>query len=524
MIRNVVQGLLFYPRGGSAQVVRYLSAALSHHDVRCEVVSGSWGNPGDRTHAPTFFREVPVLPVDYSPAIEAAEHGADSFLEPIPLHPSYEDRRDVPDRIFTSVPPDLADRFDDVWAGLLRERITTIPDAFHLHHLTPLQHAAKINWPDVPIIGHLHGTELGMLELARERLRIALKLGLDLVTDAERVVHVASDSPELLSDDERGVVRTTRWEYWRYAAEWERRLLRYAHLCDRIVVLSDEARDHAAEALNYDRDLIHPMPNGVDTSRFYPERLSVDDRKRRWRQWLVEDPQGWDESGQPGTVRYSEEDIDEWFADETGNPTSVLLFVGRFVRMKRVPLLIRAYKRAQERFSHLAPLVIWGGSPGEWEGEHPVTVAREEDVKGVFFVGWRGHSELPYGLNASDVMVAPSVNEPFGQVYIEAMACALPVVGTSSGGPLSFINVDEAHLNGWLVAPDDEEALAEAIVEVVDNSEQRRKRGENALELVQARYSWDHIAEEFLSIYDFVAQHSARSGELWVDDGGGQSS
>jgi D-inositol-3-phosphate glycosyltransferase len=172
----------------------------------------------------------------------------------------------------------------------------------------------------------------------------------------------------------------------------------------------------------------------------------------------------------------------------------------------------------------LAPLVIWGGSPGEWEGEHPVTVAREEGVKGVFFVGWRGHSELPYGLNASDVMVAPSVNEPFGQVYMEAMACALPVVGTSSGGPLSFINVDETHLNGWLVAPDDEEALADAIVEVVDNPEQRRKRGENALELVQARYSWDHIAEEFLSIYDLVAQRSTQSRELSVDDGGGQSS
>ena len=53
----------------------------------------------------------------------------------------------------------------------------------------------------------------------------------------------------------------------------------------------------------------------------------------------------------------------------------MLLFVGRFTEVKRIPLLIRAYARARERFERRAPLVIWGGFPGEWEGEHPHTVA-----------------------------------------------------------------------------------------------------------------------------------------------------
>ena len=60
-----------------------------------------------------------------------------------------------------------------------------------------------------------------------------------------------------------------------------------------------------------------------------------------------------------------------------------------------VPLLVRAYARARPRFETPVPLLIWGGSPGEWEGEHPYTVARELAVDGVFFSGWREHEEQP---------------------------------------------------------------------------------------------------------------------------------
>ena len=59
----------------------------------------------------------------------------------------------------------------------------------------------------------------------------------------------------------------------------------------------------------------------------------------------------------------------------TGEPRPVLMFVGRFLGFKRVPLLVRAYARARARMSVPAPLVIWGGAPGEWEGEHPHSVA-----------------------------------------------------------------------------------------------------------------------------------------------------
>ena len=120
----------------------------------------------------------------------------------------------------------------------------------------------------------------------------------------------------------------------------------------------------------------------------------------------------------------------------------MLLFVGRFTEVKQLPMLIRAYARARERFARPAPLVIWGGFPGEWEGEHPFSVARDVGTEGIFFVGWRGHTDLPDGLACADVMVAPSAREGFGQMLVEAMACGLPVIATRSGGPTSFVNTD----------------------------------------------------------------------------------
>ena len=62
----------------------------------------------------------------------------------------------------------------------------------------------------------------------------------------------------------------------------------------------------------------------------------------------------------------------------------VLLYVGRFTEVKRVPLLVRAHARARERFVRPAPLVLLGGFPGEWEGEHPLETVRETGDEDVF--------------------------------------------------------------------------------------------------------------------------------------------
>jgi glycosyltransferase involved in cell wall biosynthesis len=208
----------------------------------------------------------------------------------------------------------------------------------------------------------------------------------------------------------------------------------------------------------------------------------------------VERPGGWDRSGRPGSVSYSDADL-ESFGDGP-----VLLYVGRFTAVKRVGLLIRAYARAHRRFAVRAPLVILGGYPGEWEGEHPVEAIAAIDPaarRDVFLAGWHGHDDLPAALHASDVLVLPSVREQFGQVLVEAMACGLPVIAADAHGPATIVRDGET---GWLVPPDDVEALAGALVEAVNDGAERRRRGEAAYRDSRSSYAWPALARELARV------------------------
>jgi glycosyltransferase involved in cell wall biosynthesis len=168
----------------------------------------------------------------------------------------------------------------------------------------------------------------------------------------------------------------------------------------------------------------------------------------------------------------------------------VVVFVGRFTAAKRVPLLLEAFARARAEARRPVSLLVGGGHPGEWEGEHPVTVSRRLGAEGVYFAGWRGHDDLPEGLAACDALVIPSVNDSYPQTPLEAMAVGLPVLATRSGGFPSMINLDPARPTGWLVPPDDVDALAEALVEVTDDPDGRARRSHAALEHARADLSW----------------------------------
>jgi D-inositol-3-phosphate glycosyltransferase len=466
-------GLFFYPRGGSSQVAGYLSRALAAHGWRVTLFSGSLGPSGSRGNAATIYNGIPVVPAAYDDAVARWERGGDPMDAPFPMHPSYEDRAGVPDRSFPWVSPTQGGRMTAAWARLMAgSEAISQSRLLHLHHLTPMHDAAHRVLPGVPVLTHLHGTELKMIDA------------------------LSVDMPDL---DEGP-----------YAEWWVSRARRSALRATATITISPYERDEAVRLLGLDPETVHCLPNGVDTERFRARRPTDEERRERWLDWLVRDPQGWDEaSGAAGSVRYAEvEVLDAFFDPATGERRPVLLFVGRFLGFKRVPSLVRAYARARERMAVPAPLVIWGGVPGEWEGEHPHTVATREGVEGVFFSGWRGHEELPLGLSCVDCFVAPSVDEPFGLVYLEAMAADVPVIATLSGGPPSFVNVVDGEEDGWLVAPDDEEDLVAAMVAAVADTAERIRRGANAGRHARESHSWDSAAARLSNLYDACANTS----------------
>jgi len=332
--------------------------------------------------------------------------------------------------------------------------------------------------------------------------RVARGLGADLAGLADRAAAGRAPALEDVPEAARGLVAETRWEQWRHGEHWLRRLRAAAHRSDRFIVISPHEGAEAARLLEVDDALVTCIPNGVETNIFDRRSISPAERLARWREWLVTDSRGWDESGEPGSIRATEAELGTLTDPATGEPSPVLLFVGRFLDFKRVPLLLRAYARARPRFARRAPLVIWGGFPGEWEGEHPHTLARRLGLDDVFFAGWRGHDDLGRALPCADVMVAPSYNEPFGQVFLEAMAAGVPVIATNTGGPVSFVNTEPGAPNGWVVEADDEAALADAIAESVNDPGARRARSDHAYAQIRAGYAWSHLAERFTAVYE----------------------
>ena len=427
---------MFFPRGGSSHVARSLARELPGHGWDMTVLSGSRRGYGD---ARAFYRDLDVHAVDFD-------------APGVPFHPSYEDRADAPDPVFARVDDDAFEEHVAVWCDALAEAGAADADVLHLHHLTPIHEAAARVAPDVPVVGHLHGTELLMLE------------------------QIAEGPPE----------------GWDHAEAWADRMRRWAARCDRLMLLSETQRDRAEGLLGVEHERCVVLPNGFDPDTFY--RRDVD-RHALWSRHLVDEPCGWRPGEEAGSVSYTAEQVAN-LADST-----VLLSVGRFTAVKRTGLLISAFAAARERLAHPAALVIVGGHEDEWEGEHPIETVERVGARDVFLTGWKDHDELPDFLSASDVLALASVREQFGQVLVEAMACAVPPIAVDRYGPTEIVRDGKT---GWLVEPDDEAGLTDAIVAAVSDEAERRRRGEAARRDARSRFSWPALAGRLADVFDDV--------------------
>jgi glycosyltransferase involved in cell wall biosynthesis len=444
---RVLMGIYFYPRGGSAQVCRSLARELGANGLDITLLAGSRSDLGEIGLASSFYAGLDLRALDFTPAVRSADPlryrgGAGTA----PIHGSYEERRGADDAILASLDEEEFELQVEAWAEALAEAAAPGVDALFLHHLTPLNEAAARALPGVPVVGHVHGTELLMLEAI-----------------------------------EAGPPPT-----WCYAERWAQRMRRWAEACERIVVNDRRGLERAAALLGLDEDRFAFLPNGFDPC-FSPGEV---DRRALWRRHLVERPRGWRPGAGPGSVAYEE-------ADLAALDGVVLLSVGRFTAVKRLPLLIEAFAEAEAQCRHRAGLVLVGGHPDEWEGEHPYETIERTGARGVFLAGWHVHEELPAFLRAGDLLVHAAVGEQFGSVLIEAMACERPVIAVDRGGPAAIVEDPET---GWLVEPDDAGALAAAIVAAVEDESERRRRGRRAREVAAGRYSWTRIGAELAGL------------------------
>ncbi len=129
----------------------------------------------------------------------------------------------------------------------------------------------------------------------------------------------------------------------------------------------------------------------------------------------------------------------------------------------------------------------------------------------MLLAGWHAQTALPELLRASDVVALASVNESFGQVLVEGMACELPAIAVDRGGPSEIVEDGET---GWLVGPDDVAGLEQAIVDAATDEAERRRRGALARRDVLARYTWRAATRELSDVLQGAAlQHGDATRE-----------
>ena len=130
--------------------------------------------------------------------------------------------------------------------------------------------------------------------------------------------------------------------------------------------------------------------------------------------------------------------------------------------------------------------------------------ARGRGLTGVLhFAGWKyGPTEMPDFHRSLDVLVLPSREpEPFGLVVLEAMASSRPVIATAQGGPLEIV-VDGT--TGVLVEPRNPEAMARAMVALVDDAPRGRMMGAAGRERVETEFAIERTVERLQLLYDEV--------------------
>jgi glycosyltransferase involved in cell wall biosynthesis len=230
------------------------------------------------------------------------------------------------------------------------------------------------------------------------------------------------------------------------------------------------------------------------------------------------------ESGDRCHVVYNGVDVNKFLpAGEPGSQTGPdprLLFVGRITPEKAIHRLIEAVGLLQKRFPGVRldivgpdaetpreyivdlsddPLVT--GLASWYDGgylERLKSKARDIGEKSVSFVGLVHPDDLPNHYRAADLLVNPSVSESFGMSLAEAMACGLPVVATRVGGMPEIV---DPGVTGKLVEPDNAQALADAIDDLLMDTTARVDRAAACRERAVALFSWDRVAETVAQQY-----------------------
>src|SRR5436305_2182353 len=166
----------------------------------------------------------------------------------------------------------------------------------------------------------------------------------------------------------------------------------------------------------------------------------------------------------------------------------VIAFLGRIVMEKGLDVFADAIHAFAPLGLKYRVLVI---------GEGPARAWFEQQLPDAIFTGQQTGADLARALASADVFLNPSITEAFGNVTLEAMACALPVIAAESTGATNLVR---SGVTGMLVDGTEPDEFADAIAAYARDPELRRSHGEAGLAVAKTR-DWDTINSAVIRAY-----------------------
>jgi len=179
-----------------------------------------------------------------------------------------------------------------------------------------------------------------------------------------------------------------------------------------------------------------------------------------------------------------------------------ILFVGRLEKRKGLDYLLKAYRSIKKDYPECRLIVV---GPGTRFLRKYDKFVRRNKITDVVFRGMVSYNELPRYYKTADIFCSPATGrESFGIVLLEAMALGKPLVATNIEGYASVITSGK---EGLLVEPNNETALARALIALITDEPLRQRMGERGL--VTAReHSWEKIARRIADYYTRILETS----------------
>lgn len=329
-----------------------------------------------------------------------------------------------------------------------------LPDLLHLHRLKPL-----VQIGNAPLL-------LGLLQL--ERVDIA-HLHLPFIFGAELtwLTALLRGIPYVVTYHNDLIGEGGRARLFDLYMKWVMPIiLRRAHKVG-VVTLDHALNSRAAAEFKRRRSALVEIPNGVDAAHFTPDPTAGAAVRSR-------------------------------LCIPADAPTA--LFVGALDRAhhyRRIDLLLEAAASLDDRNVHL---IVVGD--GDLRTAYEARASALSLTDRAHFVGKIPQPDLPPYYNAADVIVLPSqLQESFGMVLIEAMACSKPVIASRLPGVRTIVNEGE---DGLLVEPSNVGALRTALQTLFADSARRSGMGRAGRAKVEARFSWERVTTQLEALYQDV--------------------